>query len=387
MKIIMVTDVYKPVINGVSFSTDIISTALRNDGHEVIIISPQYPHYTSEKDHLCLWSFTFLFDKQQRVALPLPRPLIHLLKKTEWDIIHIHTPFSVGLLGLWLGKNKKAIKIFTYHTIFEEYTHYIPLPKKAMKWVAIKLSYYFCNACDGVIAPSLDIQSLLLSYGVKKPIFVLPTPISSNDFDSDKNISPYENNFNCINKSKICLYVGRLAKEKNLEFLLLSFKRIHHKNNLTKLILIGNGPYMGALKKLVTKLELEQHVFFVGFIPRQQLSRWYQHAHLFLFTSTTETQGLSLSEALHFGLPAVIVDGPGTRDLITDGINGYIVDCNEEAFSQKSIALLQDDELRKKFSACAKQSVEKLYVRNVIQSLLKIYQGLPSIPKSETIRA
>lgn len=371
MKIIMATDVYKPVINGVSHSIDTISAELRKRGHAVTIMSPQYPKYASEKDNVCLRSFRFPFEPQQRVTMPLPRKIISKLKNEEWDIIHLHTPFFIGLIGLRLGKYKKAIKVFTYHTIFEEYTHYLPLPKIISKWIALKLSRFFCKACDIVIAPSKDTQTLLVRYGIKKPIVVLPTPIGG--FNMDLANSPYLKILNRDSNLKICLYVGRLAKEKNLEFLIKSFKLINTCDENTCLVLIGDGPYRKTLENLVKTLALTKKVFFIGLISRQNLSAWYTHADLFLFSSRTETQGLSLSEALYFGLPAVIVNGPGTRELVKNNINGYITTCNEHEFSRKTLDLLHDDTLRKEFSVAAKQSVANLHTMNVINTLLEIY--------------
>ncbi len=372
MNILMITDTYKPTINGVPYAVDWLSNSLRNRGHHVTIVSPECTTPYTEKHNIRLRSIAF---KEHRIFLPLPRKTIQQISSAHWDIIHTHTPFSAGLLGRWLRKKNNVPKIMTYHTYYDKYLRYIPLPKQFRQRVHMYYGKYIFDACDSIIIPSVDMEKIARDYDYKKSIHVLPTAIDANSFNSSDDTSPYLKDLNLSKDTSICLSVGRVVVEKNLLFLLKAFKRIHELKPNTHLVMIGDGAMKQELAELAINWGLKDHISFLGFLPRADLTNWYRFADLFLCSSTSETQGLTVYEALHFGLPAVIVDGPGVRHAVIDNVNGFVAPHDEDTYARNVVALLDDKELLAAFSKNTRIQFSNLDENTIINRLLSIYEA------------
>ena len=372
MNILMITDTYKPTINGVPYAVDWVSNSLRNRGHHVTIVSPECATPYTEQNNLRLRSIAY---KEHHIFLPLPRKTIRQIHTTHWDIIHTHTPFSAGLLGRWLRKKNNVPKIMTYHTYFDKYLRYIPLPEQFRQRVHMSYGKYIFDACDSIIIPSVDMEKVARNYGYKRSIHVLPTPIDPNAFTSTGDTSPYLKRLGLPKNTSICLSVGRVVAEKNLLFLLKAFKRIHELKPNTHLVMIGDGEMKQELITLAKDWGLKDHISFLGFLPRIDLATWYRFADLFLCSSISETQGLTVYEALHFGLPAVIVDGPGVRHAVTDNVNGFVTPHDEDTYARTVVALLDDEKLLAAFGSNTRINFSGLDEQTIVDRLLSIYEA------------
>ena len=376
MKILMATDEYFPLVGGLEYSIEIMACELRQLGHEVAILAPEFPNLPPEESTFRLRSLPSMFGRGDRFSIPFPRKMMKTLKNTDWDIIHIHTPYHIGHISYSIAKKMNVACVYTCHSLQEHFTHGIPvLPQSLLKWGARFWNRRFCNRADGVIAPSEDIKNILLQQGITAPIFSLKTPIDGKWFDPIRKVSPYQEQLGFLPNEKICLYVGQIAKEKNLQFLIDSFKLVQEAVNNSRLVLIGDGPYRAELQKYINHLGLTQSVMIMGYLPRRELSTWYSHATLFLFPSMIETQGMVVPEALYFGLPAIIVDGTGTRGVVQSGVNGFVIQPNKHLYAQSVIRALDNLELRKRLAANA-QSQALTETHHVIESLLEIYTEL-----------
>lgn len=374
MRIGFFTDTYLPQLDGVATSVEVCARALEERGHEVYIIAPRYPRYKDDaKNVYRLTSIKFVSTPEMRWALQLPeKPLLEILR-LNLDVIHGHAGGGITFLGMQLARAKGIPFVGTYHTLLNHYTHYffngkIVTPK--MVEVATK---FVGNLCDHLIAPTDRVRNELMHYGVKKPIHVLPSGIDLEEYKSVKKGFLREK-ANLPKKTKILLYVGRLGKEKSVDFLIRSFKLISEKNPHTALVLVGDGPDKSALKRLAARLQLKDKVIFFGSINHHDIANVYADADLFVFASRTETQGMVLLEALASGIPVVAVNDEAFENVIKIGKTGYLVKPDEDLFADKTHDLLNNDALYKSFSQAALKSVEKYSVRNTALYLEQLYK-------------
>ncbi len=348
LSIIFVTNNYTPYSGGVVSSINASVDELRKAGHKVWIITLDFlgkkhndPAYVIRVP--CPIKFTY---KTNPMAVPW-RPYSFLLKKIQElqpDVIHVHHPFLLGRLALRIAKKLMIPTVFTYHTMYEAYAHYLFIPVFITRFVTKQMVLSFCRRVDGIVAPSGAIKQYLIHEKIKTLISIIPSGLQSYFLPATK---PKEQP--CENRPFRLLAVGRFVKEKNIPFLLNVFQQLQGDFILT---LVGYGSEYEAIKKYAyQELKLSsQNVYFVHKPSKKKLVRYYQHADLFLFSSTTDTQGLVLSEAMASGTPVIAVDGPGQRDVIQNGKNGFLVDTVEgmvhkiEAIAENTqvLALLQE---------------------------------------------
>jgi 1,2-diacylglycerol 3-alpha-glucosyltransferase len=243
MNIGIFTETYKPNINGVVTSIEIKKRELEKLGHKVYIIAPYEPEYEDREENVIrLKSFVLVFQPEYRLAYPPMPHTIRLIRQLNLDIIHAETPFSLGLIAAYMAKNEKIAFLHTYHTLFPEYAHYLKLPVTFTKKAAEKVSAAYCNMCNHIISPSIDVKNELIRYGVKRPITVVPTGIDNANFSMESKEDIREK-FGIKKDEKVLIFVGRLGKEKNIDFLMDSFKILKDKRNeKIKLLLVGDGP-------------------------------------------------------------------------------------------------------------------------------------------------
>jgi len=382
MKIGFFTNVYKPVINGVVNSISSFKKGLEELGHEVYVFAPTCPGYKDdEKNIFRIESLKLPSQEEYRMALPIfNKKSLEVIK--ELDIIHTHYPFIMGNYGslfadiynIFADIYNKPLKpvVFTYHTQYEKYTHYIPfeqgITKKFTKWMVKD----YANKCDCVIAPSESIRKMLLNQGIKSRIEVVPTGINLDVF-GNPNRKIIRKKYNLGLEQKLLLYAGRIAKEKNLEFLINSFKLVLNKKPNTYLILVGRRTKKSYLIDLIKELHLETKVFMVG--HSNAVQNYYGAADLFVFSSVSETQGLVLVEAMAAGIPVVAVDSPGVRDVV-NGKNGFMVQDSIRDFSEKVIKVLDDDKLREKMSQNARKTASSYSIQKMSKRMLKVYKSV-----------
>jgi glycosyltransferase involved in cell wall biosynthesis len=277
------------------------------------------------------------------MAFPLPAKVVANLPALPFDIIHAHTFFFIGCFGAYLARLRHTPLFFTYHTKFEDYLHYLPVNRRITKPQTLWLSRQFSNQCDRVIAPSQGTEELLRSYAITAPIEVLPGGVDLERFGPTDEVPAL------IRESRpgpVLLSVGRLGKEKNLEFLLDAFGIIAATAPRARLILVGDGPHRVELERRVAASPYANQVSFSGALEQSQLGAYYRNADALVFSSLTETQGLVLVEALAHGLPVVAVDCPVTRETVL-GDAGILVPEHTELFARAALDMCAESPQRR----------------------------------------
>ena len=372
MKIGIFTNIYKPVINGVVNSISSFKKGLEELGHEVYIFAPTCPDYKDdEKNILRIKSVRLPLQNDYRISLPpLAKKMLDVIK--QLDVIHTQHPFVMGNYGSFFADIYNKPLIFTHHTQYDKYSHYIPFEQETVQMFTRWLVKDYANKCDCVIAPSESIKKMLLNQGIKSRIEVVPTGINLDVF-GNPNREIIRKKYNLSLEQKLLLYAGRIAKEKNLEFLIKSFKLVLNKKPNTYLMLVGSRTKKDYLVDLIKKLNLETKVFLVG--HSNAVQNYYGAADLLVFSSKTETQGLVLVEAMAAGTPVVAVDSPGIREVV-DGKNGFLTKELLSEFSEKIIKILENDALRKEMSQNARKTASRYSIQKMSKRMLKVYKSV-----------
>jgi 1,2-diacylglycerol 3-alpha-glucosyltransferase len=375
MKIGFFTDSYLSQPDGVASSVTTSVKALRAAGHDVYVVTPKNPKEEPAEKVFRLTSIKVYDKPEYRFAVTLPEKPMRDILKINFDVIHGHFGGPVSFLGWQVAFAKNIPFVATYHTLLNRYTHYILKGTIFTPKVANITSRVICNLCDAVIVPSESVKKELLSYGVRKPITVVPSGI---DLAKFQNIEKgyLRQKIGLGDGAKIILYVGRLGREKSVDFLMRSFKQVSSKNPDAYLVLVGDGPDRSKLKELAKKLGLAKRTIFTGFIEKEDMPKVYADSDLFVFASQTETQGLAVPEALVSGLPVVVVRDPAFEGVVKSGENGFLVGRDETQFANKVIKLLGDANLRKNLSARAKSTAEKFSADHNAKKLAEIYEKL-----------
>ena len=378
MRIGIFSESYEPVLNGVTVSILTLTRELRNLGHETYVFAPGYRgHKDIENEVIRFPSVRTWFARDYPLAIPyLPR-LVQKVDRLGLDIIHTHTPFMLGWLGLRLARRLGIPIISTNHTLYTEYVHYFPLaPRAATRSFIIGLMRRYYNRCDGVVVPSSAAGEILRGYGVRKPTHVIPTGISLDTSRDPEARSRIRRDYSIPADARVLLYVGRLAREKNLGLLLQSFERLASRHDDLYLMIVGGGPYKARCSSMASQLESAQRIVFTGSIPREKVAKYYSAGDLFSYPSTTETQGIVICEALGAGLPCVVANGGGAPEMVVDGEDGLLTEDDVDDFTDKIDLLLTDHELMERFSARAVGNFARFSIRGMATRMLKVYESV-----------
>ncbi|PLV59444.1 glycosyltransferase family 4 protein [Thermotoga sp. KOL6] len=367
MNIGMFSDTYAPQINGVATSIKIYKEKLTERGHKVVVVAPSAPR--DEKDVLVVKSIPFPSERQHRISIAPTKRILDFVRENKVQILHSHSPFFMGFKALKIQEEMMLPHVHTYHTLLPEYRHYIPKPFTPPRKMVEHFSAWFCNLVNVVIAPTEDIKSELESYGVKRPIKVLPTGIEIEKFENAK-ADDLRKKYGLVNK-KVILYVGRIAKEKNIEFLLHVFEKVNSPD--TVFVMVGDGPERKEVEEFARKRQL--NVVVTGYIPHEKIPKYYKIGDVFLFASKTETQGLVLLEALASGLPVVALKWKGVKDVLKGCEGAILIEKeNTEDFARILRNVLENHRLREELSEKGKDFVRKNWsVEFFVSKLEEIY--------------
>lgn len=370
MKIMFFTDTYEPQINGVVTSIKLLEKSLKKRGHEVFIVCPKDPIHSYPENVFPLRSLTFKPYPEYRAALP-SLSLIEWFEKIDPDVVHVHSPAIVGLLGIKLGKKYDKPVIGTYHTMIEDFfnLYFVPsflkkrkITKKVTKKFIKKFTKYFYNKFDMITVPSTPIMNFLKRIGVDKPIKVLPMGVDTKFF------RPYE----IRKREKVVLWVGRLSREKNIHILLKAFSIVEKKVDV-KLIIASDGPDRKRLERIARKLKI--NVEFLGYVDDKELPKLYSVASVFVSPSRIETQGLTILEAFACGCPAIVANALGFRDFVIDGKNGFLIDSNKPGdYAEKILMILNDSKLRIRLSRHALKTAKAFSLTKQLKKFLNLYK-------------
>jgi glycosyltransferase involved in cell wall biosynthesis len=389
LSILMLTDVYFPRVNGVSTSIQTFVQSLYDAGHHITLVAPDYGEPHNEPFEVVrVPGRKVPTDPEDRlVSIKKMRKICdELCRSRDYDIIHIQTPFVAHLVGVKLAREFNIPVLESYHTFFEEYFYcYVKfLPKRFLKSIARRLSKRQCNKLDSVIVPSIAMSEVLRNYGVGVPINIIPTGMSASDIKPGHG-EVFRKKFGIEPDRPMLLFVGRVAHEKNIDFLIQVVNNLRIQYPDILFVIAGEGPAEHHLHSLVKHYSLEKNVRFIGYLSREhELPDCYNAADVFVFSSRTETQGLVLLEAMAQGTPVVALSIMGTRDIL-EGCDGSIIAREEiDDFKSKVELLLDSPALRKQYSENAVKALDNWHIDVQTDKLVKLYNLLVDNKKQQS---
>lgn len=378
MHIAFFTNFYLPVVNGVTRSVESFREALTRLNHNVFIFAQADNDYKDEAPFIFRYpSLTLPVYVEVPAVIPVSPFIDQLLPALKLDVIHTHHPFLLGRTAARKAEELDLPLVFTFHTQYQEYTHYVPIPQEAfqdfLKGAIKNWLRDFMALCQHIVIPSESMKEILINdYGLRGLYTVIPTGID---------LEPYRHADGKALRSsqgwqddKVLVSMGRLAIEKNWPVLLQSIQKILHEHPDVRLVIIGDGPEKSALQEQAAELGIAKRVTFTGEIPFGEVPAYLKAADMFVFASVTETQGLVTMEAMAAGLPTVAVDGSGTRDIVEDGKQGYLVPNDPDALADSISRMLDAPEKRKKFHANALKRAQTFDMKNCAKQLVNVYE-------------
>lgn len=372
LRIAIFSDSCLPILNGVSVSIEALVRELRRQGHSVhIFTASHFRHKDSDPNSYRFPATETPWTKGYPLAFPPFYPMVHFFRKHKFDIVHTHTPWTIGFVGMRWAQSHGIPIVSTYHTHYDKYTHYIPFfPKRYLRYKIAKHTNYYYNRVAHVITPSDASKRWLLRHSIHAPISVIPTGTPARR-QVDRAVM--RDQLGMDPEKKILLYVGRVAREKNLEVLFRAAAKIFETHKEAEFWIVGDGPYREAAVELARSLNIGDRTNFVGFVERNDVDKFYACADIFMFGSMTETQGLVVSEAMSYGLPCVVVAGGGASASIIDGENGFIVKNDPEAICERVRELLAYPLLYEKISAASVLTVQDFTMEAMTNAVLNVY--------------
>lgn len=380
MRIGIFSDSYLPVINGVVTSLVTLKNGLEKCGHEVFVVSNHGKIYEIEyKDNVLFLpgiNIKFLFDN--KLTNPVQTRALEIIKQMNLDLIHVQTEFGIGLFARTVAKKENIPLVYTYHTTWEDYTHYInPMHSKQIEKMARKLVAVFSRQlskpADAIITPSSKTKELLKHYGVYQPIHVIPTGVNLNRFKVTQEIKVKAKQIRAeygVREDELLLvFVGRLGEEKNLELLIDSIE-----DKDIKFMIVGHGPIFDSLNELIEKKNLQGKVILTNKVPNDQIASYYHAGDAFISASMTETQGLTFIEAMACGLPLFASDKEVLLDLLYEGQNGYYFHSLDELKNKLDQFIGLTQEQRHEFSQQSLELVKPYSDVVFVQSVLSLYE-------------
>jgi len=410
MNIAMFTNVYKPFVGGVPVSIERLAKGLRDNGHNVYVFAPEYPQRDENEDDVirCRLITFYSNDKFDIPVVNLyAKDLKERFMELDIDVVHVHHPFWMGTRGVRFARLVGVPVVFTYHTRYEEYLHNIPLSEvfikkrvrrnRSVTGVYVVRDYmkyrvvprylkHFMKKCDAVIFPTESMREWVGE--VDKTCFILPTGLGEDAYISYPQKAKEIRKKYIGNKKYLLISVSRITKEKNIGFMIKALKTLKGKiGDSFRLLLVGYGDMIGDLEELARSEEVADNVVFAGQIDNELIPAYYGAADLFVFASKSETQGIVLLEAMAQGLPVVAVNATGVRDLIENGVNGYLTRENKNDWSRCIAKALGESDMREearftaiqyRYKSVAKRA-EEIYTQVIeeYEKTTEMIEGLP----------
>ena len=382
MKIGIFSDTYFPQLNGVATSIRTLATALEARGHNVYIFTPSDPRCYEGYDTLHvhrLPSIPVRFVRDYRAGYVFSPFLAKKIIDLDLDIIHTQTEFCLGALGRFISTTQGIPLIHTYHTMYEDYVHYIGGGHIISKEMARDFSGIYCNSATAVIAPTRKTEQLLKSYGVTKPISVIPTGINTSNFRKDK-FSPEEilelrATLGLEADTPVIISIGRIAKEKSIDVVIAALPKLIEKLPDLKMVIVGEGNEIENLGKFAESIGVGDHVMFTGGKPWDEIGKYYQLGNVFCSASVSETQGLTFAEAMAAGVPVVAKKDECIENIITDNATGMLFESDEE-LPDLLYRVLTDKHLSARLSRASVEAMEALSVEAFADSVENLYQDI-----------
>ena len=383
MRIGIFTDTYAPYINGVSTSVSMLENALRKKGHQVYIVTvnTENMRYKYENDeHIIRIPGVPIGIYDYRLTGVYPLKAINKIKKWNLDVIHSHTEFGVGTFARIIAKQYNIPLVHTYHTMYEDYVHYITKGyfNNTSKKIVEYLTNFYCNqTATELIVPTKKTYDLFKEkYKYTRNVHIIPTGIEVEKFYKE-NTDPAKleeiRKKHGLNKGDfVILYVGRLGQEKSVDVLIEAHQELAREYK-AKLLIVGDGPDMDTYKNLVHKLKIDDNVIFTGKVPWTEVTLYYQIADIFATASKSETQGLTVIEAMAASLPVVAVDDESFRNVIIDGLNGHLFDTKKE-YKKYVKSFIDEPSKLQQFSKQARINADTYSSKYFAERVLDVYR-------------
>jgi glycosyltransferase involved in cell wall biosynthesis len=374
VRVALFTNNYLPFCGGVTISVETLRRGLEGRGHEAWVFAPRLAGAVAAPRVVRYPSIPAATYPEFALAVPWSSAAAHVVRTTPFDVFHAHHPFLLGPAAARFARAAGRPLVFTYHTRYEKYAHYVPLTPRLVEAAALGLSARFAARADAVLAPSAVVRDELRARGVTVPIAVVPTGVDLARFrPGDRAAARRALGLDAA--QPLLLYVGRLDREKSVDRLLHAFDRMVATVPQARLLVVGQGKEAAALRRLAGGLAAAGRVTFLGVREHAALPVCYQAADLFLFASETETQGLVLAEAAACGLPAVAVDAPGCAEVVRDGETGVLT--KRDALADAAVGLLLDADRRAGMAQRARRHAEREFdVGLQVARTLAVYRAV-----------
>ncbi len=326
MNILMMTNTFTPHVGGVARSVQSFTDGYRKRGHRTLVVAPEYENMpTDEVDVIRIPAIKHFKHSDFSVALPIPGFLTSAVENFRPDIVHAHHPFLIGWTALRVAHALEIPLVFTHHTMYEQYTHYVPADSEPLKRFVIDLSTQYANLSDCVFAPSESVASILINRGVETTIDVVPTGVHLERFGRGSGPG-FRVAVDIPQDAFVVGHVGRLAPEKNLQFLAEAVASFLKAESSAHFLIVGRGPSEKVIRNLFSEKGVGHRLHFTGSLDHPLLTSAYRAMDVFAFASKSETQGMVLTEAMAAGVPVVALDAPGAREVVVDQCNGRLLD-------------------------------------------------------------
>ncbi len=387
MNICMFTNTYLPFIGGIARSVQYYTEDLRELGHDVLVVAPRYNRQGQEDEgELRIPAIQKVYGSDFAVRLPVPFVVDWRIQEFNPQIIHSHHPFIMGDTALRVARKRKLPLIFTHHTMYEQYVHYVPVNTEPFRQFVIRLATLYANLCDGVVAPSRSVADILRERGVTTPIVEIPSGVSTDALGSGDGAG-FRREMEIPLNARVVGHVGRLAPEKNLRFLAAAVAHFLARHAEACFLVVGRGPSEPEILDICRRAGVAQRLIQAGQLDGRLLCDAYQAMDLFVFASHTETQGMVLAEAMAAGKPVIALDAPGAREVIADGINGRLLPptASEHDFSAAIKHFFDHPAVVPWWSAAARHTALNFSRETCAKKMASYYRSV--IEADETARA
>lgn len=391
MKICMMTNTYLPHVGGVARSVSTFAEEYRKLGHQILVVAPEFdgPPLPARQARMVerVAAIQNFNGSDFSVTLPLAATLSGRLDDFKADIMHAHHPFLLGDTALRVGASKNVPVIFTHHTRYEDYTHYVPFDSPTLKEIAINLSTQFANLCDGVIAPSESIAKLIRQRGVTSPIAVVPTGVDVAGFAAGDGARA-RRRFKIPLRAFVVGHTGRLAPEKNLGYLTRAVALFLKNTPDARFLVVGGGPSEEEMRRICTEHGVGDRLILAGKHTGRALHDAFKAMDVFVFASFSETQGMVLAEAMAAGVPVVALKANGVVEVVCDGRNGFLLSARTPAvkFAARLGELYAAPAMRRQFSRAAVATAREFSREHCAALALEFYEKIRKATRRERLQ-
>lgn len=371
------TNFYHPVVNGVVHSVSLFRAAMARAGHNVFVFAQHSPDFEDEDPFIFRYpAIPIPTQADIPAVLPISPSIDRVLPSLKLDVIHTHHPFLLGQVAASKAEELGIPLVFTFHTRYRDYTHYVPLPQETVQeFIKTAIDSWigdFMEKCHHIIVPSESMLDVLSDgFGLTEQVTVIPTGIE---------LKPYEEaDGEAVRREMgwgddiVLISVGRLAQEKNMQVLLEAAALAMERHPNLRLVLVGDGPDRSRLEHLAGDLGIAERVELEGRLPFDKVPALLKAADIFCFASVTETQGMVTAEALAAGLPVAAVEASGTRETVTDGVEGFLTENNPQALADAICRIIENPEGARAFREAAIRKAKTFDIDFQAARMVEVY--------------